>query len=107
MPAVYVAESGEDQPGLLVVLVHGSMDRSGSWVRVVRELRDRHTVRYDRRGYGRSLDDGPGTMDQHVADLFAVIESRPCVVAGHSYGAAIALAAAQRRPDLVQGVVSY
>lgn len=109
MPAVplYVAESGEDNPGLLVVLVHGSMDRSGSWVRVVRELRDRHTVRYDRRGYGRSLDVGPGTMEEHIADLFDVIRARPCVVAGHSYGAAVALAAAQRRPDVVRGVVSY
>src|SRR3954447_11155620 len=107
MPAVYVAESGEDQPGLLVVLVHGSMDRSGSWVRVVRELRDLHTVRYDRRGYGRSRDVGPGAMEEHIADLFDVLAERPCVVAGHSYGAAIALAAAERRPDIVRGVVSY
>jgi pimeloyl-ACP methyl ester carboxylesterase len=108
MPAVvWIAESGEENPGLLVVLVHGSMDRSGSWVRVVRELRDLHTVRYDRRGYGRSLDAGPGSMEDHVADLVDVIADRPSVVAGHSYGAAVALAAAQRRPDLVRGVVSY
>lgn len=107
MPAVYVVESGEDNPGLLVVLVHGSMDRSGSWVRVVRELRERHCVRYDRRGYGRSLEVGGGAMEDHVGDLFDVIADRPCVVAGHSYGAAIALVAAQRRPDLVRGVVSY
>jgi pimeloyl-ACP methyl ester carboxylesterase len=104
---LWVAESGESNPGLLVVLVHGSMDRSGSWVRVARELRDLHTLRYDRRGYGRSLAVGPGSMEQHVADLFDVIADRPCVVAGHSYGAAIALAAAQRRPDLVRAVVSY
>src|SRR5687768_1007595 len=92
---VWVAESGEDNPGPIVVLVHGSMDRSGSWVRVARELRDRHTLRYDRRGYGRSLDVGPGTMEEHIADLFDVIQGRVCVVAGHSYGAAIALAAAE------------
>lgn len=109
MPAVsvWVAESGEDNPGPIVVLVHGSMDRSGSWVRVVRELRDRHTVRYDRRGYGRSLGVGPGEMQEHIADLLVVIGGRASVVAGHSYGAAIALAAAQREPDLVRGVVSY
>src|SRR4051794_30946500 len=107
VPAVYVAESGEDQPGLLVVLVHGSMDRSGSWVRVVRELRDLHTVRYDRRGYGRSRHLGAGAMEQHVADLFEIIDERRCVVAGHSYGAAVALATAQRRPDLVLAVVSF
>src|SRR4051812_13848450 len=107
VPAVYVAESGEDQPGLPVVLVHGSMDRSGSWVRVVRELRDLHTVRYDRRGYGRSRELGGGAMEEHVADLFDVVAERPSVVAGHSYGAAIALVAAERRPDIVRAVVSY
>lgn len=107
MPAVYVVESGDDNPGLLVVLVHGSMDRSGSWVRIVRELRDRHCVRYDRRGYGRSREVGGGAMEDHVRDLFDVIAARPSVVAGHSYGAAIALVAAQRRPDLVRGVVSF
>jgi pimeloyl-ACP methyl ester carboxylesterase len=100
-------ESGSDDGGLLVVLVHGSMDRSGSWVRVVRELRDVHTVRYDRRGYGRSRRLGAGGMADHVADLFDVIAERPCIVAGHSYGAAIALTAAQRRPDLVRAVVSF
>jgi pimeloyl-ACP methyl ester carboxylesterase len=36
-----------------------------------------------------------------------VITDRRCIVAGHSYGAAIALAAAERRPDLVGAVVSY
>jgi pimeloyl-ACP methyl ester carboxylesterase len=105
--SLYVVESGEANPGPLVVLVHGSMDRSGSWVRVVRELRDHHCVRYDRRGYGRSRRLGGGTMVEHVADLFDVLAGRPSVVAGHSYGAAIALAAAERRPDLIRAVVSY
>ena len=109
MPAVglYVVESGERNPGPLVVLVHRSMDRSGSWVRVVRELRDRHCARYDRRGYGRSRHIGGGAMDEHVRDLFDVIAEQRCVVAGHSYGAAIALVAAERRPDLVEAVVSF
>ena len=100
-------ESGTDSRSPVVVLVHGSMDRSGSWVRVVRELRDLHTVRYDRRGYGRSRHLGAGGMDAHVDDLLRIIDERPCVIAGHSYGAAIALAVAQRRPDLVLGVVSF
>jgi pimeloyl-ACP methyl ester carboxylesterase len=104
---VWVAESGEENDGPIVVLVHGSMDRSGSWVRTVRELRDLHTVRYDRRGYGRSIDLGPGELEDHVSDLFDVIADRTCVVAGHSYGAAIALVAAQRRPELLTGIVSF
>ena len=105
-----MVDNGVDGGSALdVVLVHGSMDRSGSWVRVVRELRGsgRRVVRYDRRGYGRSRDLGGGTMEQHVADLFTVIGDRPCVVAGHSYGAAVALCGAERSPDLVRAVVSY
>ncbi|HYD10835.1 MAG TPA: alpha/beta hydrolase, partial [Acidimicrobiales bacterium] len=109
--SLYVVDNGvvPDDDRLDVVLVHGSMDRSGSWVRVVRELRgsDRRVVRYDRRGYGRSRALGGGTMAQHVEDLFAVIGDRPCVVAGHSYGAAVALCGAERAPTLVRGVVSF
>jgi len=106
---LYIVDNGVEDDRLGVVLVHGSMDRSGSWVRVVRELRPdrRRVLRYDRRGYGRSRDLGGGTMPQHVEDLFTVVDGRPCVVAGHSYGAAVALTAAERRPDLVRGVVSY
>ena len=49
---------GADQPGPLVVLVHGSMDRSASFIRTERHLDGRHVVRYDRRGYGRSVETG-------------------------------------------------
>jgi pimeloyl-ACP methyl ester carboxylesterase len=109
MPAVgvHAVEGGVENPEPLVVLVHGSMDRSGSWVRVMRELRDRHTVRYDRRGYGRSRPLGGGRVADHVEDLFDVIAGRPTVLAGHSYGGAVALAAAQQRPDLVLAVLAF
>jgi pimeloyl-ACP methyl ester carboxylesterase len=36
----------------LVVLVHGSMDRNSAFARCAGLLRDLHTIRYDRRGYG-------------------------------------------------------
>jgi len=108
---LYVVDNGvvPEDDRLDVVLVHGSMDRSGSWVRVVRELRPdgRRVVRYDRRGYGRSRPMGPGTMPQHIDDLLGVVGDRPAVVAGHSYGAAVALAAAERWPDVVRAVVSF
>jgi len=82
----------------LVVLVHGSLDRAGSFARVTRRLADLHTVTYDRRGYHRSRDALPvhQSLDGHVEDLVAVIDGRPCVVVGHSYGGDIALAAALR-----------
>lgn len=99
-------ERGE---GPTVVLVHGTMDRSTSFGRVARSLGDDHrVVRYDRRGYGRSLDLGPAeSFDQQVDDLVSVVGDTSAVVAGHSFGGTIALAAASRRPDLVRGVVVY
>lgn len=97
-----------------VVLVHGSLDRSAGLLKLSRRLDERWRVsRYDRRGYGRSRPHGgPFSMPEQVADLVAVIEAAPdtappCVVVGHSYGGNVGLATAERRPDLVAGVVAY
>lgn len=82
----------------LVVLVHGSLDRSTSFARVLRRLADVHTVVYDRRGYHRSREVHPlhSTFEGHVDDLVAVVAGRPAVVVGHSYGGDVAMAAALR-----------
>lgn len=85
-----------------MALVHGSMDRGASFARVMSELSDCHVLRYDRRGYGRSLDHGPPAgLDEHVDDLLVLLDGRPSVVVGHSFGGAVALAAADRHPDVV------
>lgn len=98
----------EDGDGPAVVLVHGTMDRSSSFGRVARVLDEFRTIRYDRRGYGHSVDLGPPEgMDQQVDDLLDVIGDQPAMVAGHSYGGTVALAAAARAPELVSGVVAY
>jgi pimeloyl-ACP methyl ester carboxylesterase len=91
----------------VVVLVHGSMDRSAAFARLVGDLPDLHTVRYDRRGYGRSVAAGVVDVQGHVRDLIAVIDGRASVVVGHSLGGVIALAAAQQRPDLIGAVGAY
>lgn len=95
--------------GPTVVLVHGTMDRSTSFGRVARVLDELCVVRYDRRGYGKSVAIGPpDSFDQQVDDLLDVIgEDGPAVVAGHSYGGTIALGAAARAPERVAGVVAY
>ncbi len=97
-----------------VTLIHGSLDRSAGLLKLSRRLADRYRVtRYDRRGYGRSFpSDGPFGIDQHVADLVGVLSSlverrHPRVLVGHSYGGNVALALAQRAPELVDGVVTY
>ncbi len=83
-------------PGPLVVLVHGSLDRSASFSRVLRRLRDLHTLVFDRRGYHRSRDALPinTSLDGHVDDLLAIVDGRPAVVVGSSYGGDVALGAA-------------
>jgi len=106
----HVPEDGADA-ALLVVLVHGSLDRAGSFARVVRRLPDLHTVAYDRRGYHRSRHVTPvhDTLQGHVDDLVDVIDGRPCVVVGHSYGGDIALGAALAPdgPGPVRAVAAY
>ena len=84
------------------------MDRSSSFGRVARRLDGYEVIRYDRRGYARSLHLGPPTgVDQQVEDLLDVMDARPALVVGHSYGGMVAVAAAQRHPDMVAGVVAY
>lgn len=108
MAGLFVSEQGDDLDKPLVVLVHGSMDRSSAFARVQRHLADLHVVRYDRRGYGRSLELGPPpAFDHQVEDLEHVMAGRHGVVVGHSLGGVVALALAQRRPELVRAVVAY
>jgi len=91
-----------------VVFVHGSMDRGAAFVKVARLLRDFDLVRYDRRGYGRSVDAGLAvTVAEQVDDLVAVLDGQPAVVVGHSMGGVIALTAAERHPELVRAVGCY
>jgi pimeloyl-ACP methyl ester carboxylesterase len=114
MTKLSVSEHVPDSPSAaetLVVLVHGSLDRSASFTRVLRRLDDLHTVVYDRRGYHRSRDALPlnSTLDGHIDDLLAVVDGRPAVLVGHSYGGDIALGAAlrPRKATSIVAVAAY
>lgn len=93
-----------------VVFVHGVLDRGRSFRRVAAKLASECSMEwYDRRGYGGSLD-APGSpvdVAGHAGDLVAVLDDRPAVVVGHSFGGVIVLAAAQRAPELFSAVVLY
>jgi len=110
----------------IVVLVHGSMDRSAGLLRLSRRIDADHSVlRFDRRGYGRSRATGPPwTVAANVDDLAELLdatmavpdvvddtahtaEQRAAVLFGHSFGGNVALALAERRPELVRAVVVY
>lgn len=95
-----------------VVLVHGTMDRSSSFGRTAKALEGFRVIRYDRRGYARSLALGaPTSFAQQVDDLLEVIGTeaggRPVLVFGHSYGGTIALAAGTCAADVIAGIAVY
>jgi pimeloyl-ACP methyl ester carboxylesterase len=108
MSDLWSEEAGSpDRP--LIVVIHGSMDRSAGMLKLSRRLDpDFRVLRYDRRGYGRSFPhDGPFTMDAQVDDLVVLLAGRRAVLVGHSYGGDIALTAAEQHPELVAGVAVY
>ena len=105
---LYSTESGPDSE-ILVVLIHGSLDRSGGMALLARHIQTSHRVlRYDRRGYAKSWPHaGPFTVTDQVDDLSALIGERKAVLIGHSFGGNIALAASVRLERQVIGVSTY
>lgn len=93
----------------LVLLIHGSMDRSAGMLKLSRRLDHQCSVaRYDRRGYGRSRPHhGPFDMGAQVADALSMLAGRRAVIFGHSYGGNVALAVAAAVPEQVAGVAVY
>src|SRR4051812_45358258 len=109
MVAIWSDEEGE-VGAPLVALIHGTMDRSTVMLRLSRRLDDRFCVmRYDRRGYGRSVDasgvhPGPFDMGAQVEDLVTLLAGRRAILVGHSFGGDVAMTVAARHPGLVAGV---
>lgn len=99
-------EAGDGEP---LVLVHGSWDDRSVWAAVIPELRAGfRVIAYDRRGHTDS-DDGaaPGTRRADEDDLAALIDAldaAPAHVVGNSFGGAIVLGLAARRPELFRTV---
>lgn len=112
MTRIWSATSGSEHAPL-VVLIHGTMDRSTGMLRLSRQLDNAcQVLRYDRRGYGRSISEcegqqGPFDMAAQVGDLIELLNERAAIVVGHSYGGNVALALASRVPRLVRAVAVY
>jgi pimeloyl-ACP methyl ester carboxylesterase len=98
--------------GELLVLVHGGWVDHTTWARLVPPLAESFAVvTYDRRGHSRSeRGPEPSPRRQDEDDLAGIVEALgrgPAHLVGSSYGAAICLGLAGRRPDLVRSVVAH
>lgn len=99
------------RPGSPVAFaVHGITANAWSWSAVARHLAgDVTLVAIDLRGRGTSHEaSGPFGMRRHADDLAAVIErlsAAPATAAGHSMGAYVVLAAAERHPATIGPLV--
>lgn len=105
---IFSEEAGRNGPPL-VVLIHGSLDRSSGMLRLSRQLHDvARVLRYDRRGYAKSWPHpGPFSVADQVQDLSKLLAGRDAILIGHSYGGNVALAAAQSLGKQIKGVTTY
>lgn len=93
--------------GPAIVMVHGSVSTHTDWMPVAKLLADRFTCyAMDRRGRrGSGVGHAPYSIERECEDIHAVLDAAGpgAMLAGHSYGAICALAAAARRavPKLV------
>jgi len=101
---IYYEECGSGPAA--VILLHDAWLHAVTWEDEWRPLCAKyHTVRYDRRGYGRS--EAAKAEYSPVEDLLAVISDRKiqrAVLVGSSTGAGIAVNFALAHPELVQGL---
>ncbi|WP_073498470.1 alpha/beta fold hydrolase [Actinacidiphila paucisporea] len=107
---VHVRQDGpRDAPVLL--LIHGSAASTGSWDAMVPLLTGSHRViRIDLLGHGRSakpVDGDYGIPEQarRAGQALERLGAERAVVVGHSSGGYTAVALAERRPELVTGLV--
>jgi pimeloyl-ACP methyl ester carboxylesterase len=98
--------------GDAVIFVHGSVNDYRSWRNQVAFFAgSSRAIAYSRRYHWPNPQPGEGAsyaIDQHVADLIALIEAlelAPVRLVGSSYGAMTSLTAATARPDLVRSLV--
>nr|WP_245233980.1 alpha/beta hydrolase [Mycobacterium sp. PS03-16] len=105
---LHVHRYGPDGPPHLLA-VHGLTGHGQRWQTLAtRHLPGVSVAAPDLIGHGRSSWAAPWTLEANTEALAALLDADggpPVVVAGHSFGGAVALALAAARPDLVSGLV--
>jgi pimeloyl-ACP methyl ester carboxylesterase len=105
----YLEWEADGDQRLPVLFLHGLSSNARFWERVAGRLSGRRMLALDQRSHGLSDRPPSGyTHDVLIADAAALLERSGvdrAVVAGHSWGAAIALELAAARRDRVAGLV--
>ncbi|NNN18576.1 MAG: alpha/beta hydrolase [Acidimicrobiaceae bacterium] len=89
------------------------MDRATSFKRAAKHLSGYEVISYDRRGYATSPFQDINGMPKkvswqiHLRDLTEIVNEKPTVVFGHSYGGTLTLLAAERRVENLLGLVAF
>lgn len=113
----YRAWLPEEKPNEVILCVHGLGFSSESFTEFGRQMAAHGSAVYaiDVRGFGQWMSKGQGKMDFEacLTDIESALKtlrkqypSVPIYVAGESMGGAIALNAASRYPDLLNGLIS-
>ena len=105
---LHVYRYGPAEP-IRVLAIHGLTGHGKRWhTLATRHLPDVAVAAPDLIGHGRSSWAAPWTIDANVAALAGLLDraaAGPALVAGHSFGGALALQLAAARPDLVDELV--
>jgi pimeloyl-ACP methyl ester carboxylesterase len=103
-PIHYVETVGEGTP---IVFIHGMPGNARDFDRVRAELKGRHTIAFDRPGYGWS--EGPpqdfGKQLDAIVEAAGTLGVERAVVVGHSFGGLAALGLAIRKQDFVEAML--
>jgi pimeloyl-ACP methyl ester carboxylesterase len=94
--------------GAALLLLHGGPAMTDYMDMLYPEAEGWRAVRYQQRGLTPSAISGPFSVERHVADAVAVLDTLGmdrAVVLGHSWGGHLALHLALARPDRVAGLV--
>jgi pimeloyl-ACP methyl ester carboxylesterase len=97
----------------VVVLLHATLSTGGQLLGLARRLSDHaRVIVIDRRGSGDSPMATPAPVDveRHAADVIDVLdrlEIHDPILFGHSFGGVVALRAAVREPERVNGLVLW
>lgn len=106
--ALTVSAHGRGQPHTPLLLIHGAGGTYVQWPPRLRRLPDRPVFALELPGHGRTPGPGLDSIPAFAALVSAWMDQEeigPCVVAGHSLGATIALTLALEAPQRVAALI--